>query len=150
MSDRLRWGATAPRHCETVDLIARFASDWPAIPLERGQVLFTEGDRPDFLYLVKSGALRIMSGGAIYEDVAGCWRTELPGWFLGDHSRYSLSRLFVRPLGPVLASIGHALRKGVPRGAMSLRYLRGVDVSDDVVEVGHPTLSPCLLLRLGR
>src|SRR5262250_625499 len=56
MSDRLRWGATAPPHSETVDLIARFASDWPAIPLERGQVLFIEGDRPDFLYLVKSGA----------------------------------------------------------------------------------------------
>ena len=77
MSDRLRWGATAPRHCETVDLIARFASDWPAIPLERGQVLFIEGDRPDFLYLVKSGALRIMSGGAIYEDVG-------PGGIVGE------------------------------------------------------------------
>jgi CRP-like cAMP-binding protein len=77
MSDRLRWGATAPPHCETVDLIARFASDWPVIPLERGQVLFTEGDRPDFLYLVKSGALRIMSGGAIYEDVG-------PGGIVGE------------------------------------------------------------------
>src|SRR5215469_2865082 len=52
-------------------------ADWPAIPLERGQVLFTEGDRPDFLYLVKSGALRIMSGGAIYEDVG-------PGGIVGE------------------------------------------------------------------
>jgi CRP-like cAMP-binding protein len=77
MSDRRRWGAAAPLHSETVDLIARFASDWPAIPLERGQVLFTEGDRPDFLYLVKSGALRIMSGGAIYEDVG-------PGGIVGE------------------------------------------------------------------
>ena len=77
MSDRLRWGATAPPHSETVDLIVRFASDWPAIPLERGQVLFIEGDRPDFLYLVKSGALRIMSGGAIYEDVG-------PGGIVGE------------------------------------------------------------------
>jgi CRP/FNR family cyclic AMP-dependent transcriptional regulator len=77
MSDPLTWGANAPPHSETVDLIARFASDWPAIPLERGQVLFTEGDRSDFLYLIKSGALRIMSGGAIYEDVG-------PGGIVGE------------------------------------------------------------------
>ena len=77
MSDRRRWDLAAPPHPENVDLIARFASDWPAIPLQRGQVLFAEGDSANFLYLVKSGALRIMSGGTIYEDVG-------PGGIVGE------------------------------------------------------------------
>jgi CRP/FNR family cyclic AMP-dependent transcriptional regulator len=77
VSDRRRWDLAAPPHPEIVDVITRFASDWPAIPLERGQVLFAEGDSANFLYLVKSGALRIMSGGTIYEDVG-------PGGIVGE------------------------------------------------------------------
>ena len=41
----------------------------PHVALETGQVLFAEGDPPDSMYVVKSGTLRIRSGGVIYEDV---------------------------------------------------------------------------------
>jgi CRP-like cAMP-binding protein len=58
-------------------LIARFAEGWRSVDLERGQVLFTEGDNADYLYIVKSGALRIMSGSIVYEDVG-------PGGIVGE------------------------------------------------------------------
>jgi CRP-like cAMP-binding protein len=51
--------------------------DDPHIFLERGQVLFAEGDRPSCMYIVKSGALQIRSGSVIYEDVR-------PGGFVGE------------------------------------------------------------------
>lgn len=62
---------------ENEALIARFASSWQTIDLERGQVLFTEGDAADYLYLVKSGALRIISGSIVYEDIG-------PGGIVGE------------------------------------------------------------------
>jgi hypothetical protein len=37
--------------------------------LDGGQVLFAEGDPPNSMFVVKSGALRIQSGGVVYEDV---------------------------------------------------------------------------------
>jgi CRP/FNR family transcriptional regulator, cyclic AMP receptor protein len=51
--------------------------DDPHILLERGQVLFAEGDRPSCMYIVKSGALQIRSGSVIYEDVR-------PGGIVGE------------------------------------------------------------------
>ena len=59
------------------ELIARFSSSWRTVELERGQVLFTEGDNADYLYIVKSGALRIISGSIVYEDVG-------PGGIVGE------------------------------------------------------------------
>src|SRR3979411_1986130 len=41
----------------------------PHVALQSGQILFTEGDPPSCMYVVKTGALRIRSGGVIYEDV---------------------------------------------------------------------------------
>ena len=40
-------------------------------------MLFTEGDPPNSMYVVKSGTLRIRSGGVIYEDVG-------PGGIVGE------------------------------------------------------------------
>jgi CRP/FNR family cyclic AMP-dependent transcriptional regulator len=51
----------------------------PHIVLERGQVLFAEGDPPTCMYIVKTGALRIRSGGTVYEDVG-------PGGIVGEMS----------------------------------------------------------------
>lgn len=69
--------STARHLPENEELIARFASSWQTVELERGQVLFTEGDNADYLYLVKSGALRIISGSIVYEDVG-------PGGIVGE------------------------------------------------------------------
>ena len=49
--------------------ILALLADEPHVALESGQVLFTEGDPPTCMYVVKSGTLRIRSGGVIYEDV---------------------------------------------------------------------------------
>ncbi len=70
-------GATPPNLPANEELIARFAAGWRTVDLERGQVLFTEGDNADYLYLVKSGALRIISGSIVYEDVG-------PGGIVGE------------------------------------------------------------------
>jgi CRP/FNR family cyclic AMP-dependent transcriptional regulator len=70
-------GTAPPNLPANEELIARFAADWRSFDLERGEVLFTEGDRPDFLYIVKSGALRIISGSIVYEDVG-------PGGIVGE------------------------------------------------------------------
>jgi CRP-like cAMP-binding protein len=53
---------------QNADILA-FLADAPHVALETGQVLFTLGDPPNSMYLVKSGTLRIRSGGVIYEDV---------------------------------------------------------------------------------
>ena len=46
--------------------------DDPTIVLDRGEILFKEGDAADGMYVVKSGTLRIRSGSVVYEDaVAG-------------------------------------------------------------------------------
>jgi CRP/FNR family transcriptional regulator, cyclic AMP receptor protein len=70
-------GSNALHSPENEALIARFASSWQTVDLERGQVLFTEGDSADYLYLVKSGALRIISGSIVYEDLG-------PGGIVGE------------------------------------------------------------------
>ena len=57
--------AFAPENAEILALLV----NEPLIALGGGQVLFTEGDPPTSMYVVKSGALRIRSGGVIYEDV---------------------------------------------------------------------------------
>lgn len=42
------------------------------IVVEAGEVLFKEGDPADCMYVVRSGTLRIRSGGVVYEDaIAG-------------------------------------------------------------------------------
>jgi CRP-like cAMP-binding protein len=51
--------------------------DDPHIVLERGEVLFAEGDPPTCMYLVKTGALQIRSGSVVYEDVG-------PGGIVGE------------------------------------------------------------------
>ena len=64
---------TEAQSAEIFSLLA----DAPHVMLEDGQVLFTEGDPPNWMYVVKSGALRIRSGGVIYEDVR-------PGGIVGE------------------------------------------------------------------
>src|SRR5437773_6605637 len=53
---------------QNADMLA-FLTDAPHMALRAGQVLFTEGDPPNSMYVVRSGTLRIRSGGVIYEDV---------------------------------------------------------------------------------
>src|SRR5258708_34068702 len=54
----------SPSILDGLDLEARIAlegeTEWLCLP--GGQVLFTEGDRPDALYLVLAGALAITNG----------------------------------------------------------------------------------------
>ena len=61
---------------ENEDILPLLVNE-PHIALQSGQVLFTEGDPPSCMYVVKSGALRIRSGGVIYEDVG-------PGGIVGE------------------------------------------------------------------
>ena len=61
---------------ENEDILPLLANE-PHVALQSGQVLFTEGDPPSCMYVVKSGALRIRSGGVIYEDVG-------PGGIVGE------------------------------------------------------------------
>lgn len=58
------------------ELVA-FVSNDPHIELERGQVLFAEGDPPTCMYIVKTGTLQIRSGNVVYEDVG-------PGGIVGE------------------------------------------------------------------
>jgi len=40
--------------------------------MEEGEVLFKEGDSADYMYIVKTGTLRIRSGSVVYDDaIAG-------------------------------------------------------------------------------
>ena len=64
--------ASSPDH----DILALVVNE-PLVALGGGQVLFTEGDPPNAMYVVKSGALRIQSGGVVYEDVG-------PGGIVGE------------------------------------------------------------------
>ena len=58
-----RWG-----NPEVLNLVR----DDPTIVLQGGEVLFKDGDAADCMYIVKTGTLRIRSGGVVYEDaVAG-------------------------------------------------------------------------------
>ena len=61
---------------ENEDILSLLVNE-PHMALQSGQVLFTEGDPPSCMYVVKSGALRIRSGGVIYEDVG-------PGGIVGE------------------------------------------------------------------
>src|SRR5437763_14782750 len=76
-SPRRRLGVSAaggepPEHVpaapENGDILALLGQE-SLISLASGQVLFTEGDPPSCMYVVRSGTLRIRSGGVIYEDV---------------------------------------------------------------------------------
>ena len=58
------------------DILALLVNE-PQVVLAGGQVLFTEGDPPSCMYVVKGGTLRIRSGGVIYEDVG-------PGGIVGE------------------------------------------------------------------
>lgn len=59
-----RWG-----NPEVLDLVRDDAS---TVAMKAGEVLFKEGDRADSMYIVKTGTLRIRSGGVVYEDaIAG-------------------------------------------------------------------------------
>ena len=73
-------GGESPEHVpakpENGDIIALLIRE-PHVALASGQVLFTEGDPPSSMYVVKSGTLRIRSGGVIYEDVG-------PGGIVGE------------------------------------------------------------------
>src|SRR5947207_4063852 len=61
---------------ENEDILSLLVNE-PHMALQSGQVLFTEGDPPSCMYVVKSGTLRIRSGGVIYEDVG-------PGGIVGE------------------------------------------------------------------
>jgi CRP-like cAMP-binding protein len=61
---------------ENPDLVGLVIDD-PHLALERGQVLFAEGDPPSCMYIVKTGALQIRSGSVVYEDVG-------PGGIVGE------------------------------------------------------------------
>jgi CRP/FNR family cyclic AMP-dependent transcriptional regulator len=61
---------------ENEDIVPLLVNE-PHVALQSGQVLFTEGDPPSCMYVVKAGALRIRSGGVIYEDVG-------PGGIVGE------------------------------------------------------------------
>lgn len=67
---------TVPVALQNAEILVLLANE-PHVALESGQVLFTEGDPPNSMYVVKSGALRIRSGGVIYEDVG-------PGGIVGE------------------------------------------------------------------
>ena len=55
----------APQDTDVLTLLA----NEPHVAMRSGQVLFAEGDPPKSMYVVKSGTLRIRSGGVVYEDV---------------------------------------------------------------------------------
>ena len=57
--------SVAPKNPDVLTLLA----DEPHVAMRSGQVLFAEGDPPKSMYVVKSGTLRIRSGGVVYEDV---------------------------------------------------------------------------------
>jgi hypothetical protein len=57
-----RWG-----NPEVLDLVRND----PSIVMEEGEVLFKEGDPADYMYIVRSGTLRIRSGSVVYEDAIG-------------------------------------------------------------------------------
>ena len=61
---------------QDADILA-LVEDQPHVALAGGQVLFAEGDPPNAMYVVKSGALRIQSGGVVYEGVG-------PGGIVGE------------------------------------------------------------------
>ncbi len=61
---------------QDADILA-LVGNQPHVALDGGQVLFAEGDPPNAMYVVKSGALRIQSGGVVYEDVG-------PGGIVGE------------------------------------------------------------------
>ncbi len=65
-----------PIESENEDILALLVNE-PHVALQSGQILFTEGDPPSCMYVVKTGALRIRSGGVIYEDVG-------PGGIVGE------------------------------------------------------------------
>jgi len=54
-----RWGNPG-----VLDLVHNDAS----IVMEEGEVLFKEGDPADYMYIVKTGTLRIRGGSVVYED----------------------------------------------------------------------------------
>jgi CRP/FNR family cyclic AMP-dependent transcriptional regulator len=67
---------TAGAEPDAADVVCLVSND-PHTALESGQVLFTEGDPPTCMYVVKNGTLRIRSGSVIYEDVG-------PGGIVGE------------------------------------------------------------------
>jgi len=52
-----------------VEKVAQLYGATEIVRLRSGNFLFREGDEGDALYIVKSGTLRIMSGGIVYESV---------------------------------------------------------------------------------
>jgi CRP/FNR family transcriptional regulator, cyclic AMP receptor protein len=72
-------GGEPPEHVPATDNsdIHAMLDKEPHVALASGQVLFTEGDPPSCMYVVKNGTLRIRSGGVIYEDVG-------PGGIVGE------------------------------------------------------------------
>jgi hypothetical protein len=65
-----------PVSTQDTDILALVANQ-PLVALDAGQVLFAEGDPPTAMFVVKSGTLRIQSGGVVYEDVG-------PGGIVGE------------------------------------------------------------------
>jgi CRP-like cAMP-binding protein len=65
-----------PVPTQDTDILALVANE-PLVALDAGQVLFAEGDAPTAMFVVKSGTLRIQSGGVVYEDVG-------PGGIVGE------------------------------------------------------------------
>jgi CRP-like cAMP-binding protein len=92
--------------------------DDPHIVLERGQLLFAEGDPTSSMYIVKSGALQIRSGSVIYEDVG-------QGGIVGEMSlveRHQTRSVTVYALTD--SELVEIDGRGFPRSSRRLRALR--------------------------
>src|SRR5436190_1982542 len=81
VSGRRRGEAAEPNNpsgpaAENADILL-LVGEQPHVLVARGQVVCAEGDPPDCMYVVKSGGLRIRSGGVVYEDVG-------PGGIVGE------------------------------------------------------------------
>ncbi len=62
---------------EDPELAALIHDEPQVVTLERGAILFVEGDLANCMYVVKQGTLRIRSGSVLYEDVG-------PGGIVGE------------------------------------------------------------------
>src|SRR5262249_14253948 len=72
-----REAATRPFHRSGTPDFVDLVADDPHVSLERGAVLFAEGDPPSCMYIVKRGLLEIRSGNVIFEHVG-------PGAIVGE------------------------------------------------------------------
>jgi CRP/FNR family transcriptional regulator, cyclic AMP receptor protein len=70
-------GTARPVELSDQDLVAAFRDEPNVVRLERGEVLFKNGDPSACLYVVRTGTLTIRSGRVVYETVG-------PGGIVGE------------------------------------------------------------------